>query len=189
MEQEYIYISNTNEINNIFKDNTIYKYITILDFETILSELHKSFQNNEDIVNQFNIDMKRSKIVVYNKIVSYKYLKKYIKDNISPLYYYDYLISFTQAMLSIPYFILVESITKQNMYVGELNICEKNKLGDYININIINNKINIYKYLRIFYITNNGLDKTKFYIKISLKINLSNEPDNIYINFKIVKKI
>jgi hypothetical protein len=133
--------------------------------------------------------MKRSNILVYNKFVSYKYLKKYIKENISPLYYYDYLICLTQAMLSVPYLIILSSINTQNIYVGELNVHEKKKLGDYININIINNKIKIYKYLRIFYINNNGLDKTKCYIKISLKFNLSNNPDNIYINFKIVKKI
>ena len=32
-DNEYIYISNTNEINNIFKDKYIYKYITILDLK------------------------------------------------------------------------------------------------------------------------------------------------------------
>lgn len=190
MNEEYIYISNTNEINNIFKDKTIYKYITILDFETTLTELHKSFKNKEDILNQFKVDITRSNVLIYNKIVSYNYLKKYIKENISPLYYYDYLIFFTQAMLSIPYIILLESISNNNnIYVGELNVSEKTKLGDYINININNNKIKIYKYLRIFYLTKYGYDKTKCYIKISIKINLSNNPDNIYINFKIVKKI
>ena len=189
MNDEYIYISNTNELNNLFIDNNIYKYITILDFETVLTELHKSFRNNEDIFNQFKVDTKRSSIFICNKIVSYKYLKKYIKENISPLYYYDYLICLTQAMLSIPYIILLDSIKTPHVYVGELNINEKNKLGKYININIINNKIKINKLLRIFYITNTGIDKTKCYIKISLKIYLSNEPDNIYINFKIVKKI
>ena len=92
-------------------------------------------------------------------------------------------------MLSVPYLIILGSINTPNMYVGELNVSEKTKLGDYINININNNKIKIYKYLRIFYLTKYGYDKTKCYIKISLKFNLSNNPDNIYINFKIVKKI
>ena len=93
-DNEYIYISNTNEINNIFKDKYIYKYITILDFEEVLNDLKKSFKDNEDIENQFKIDILRSNVLIYNKIVSYNYLKKYIKKNISPLYYTDYLICF-----------------------------------------------------------------------------------------------
>ena len=77
---------------------------------------------------------------------------------------------------------------KDNIYIGELNNNEKNKLGKYININI-NKFIKIYKYLRIFYLNDKGYDITKYYIKVSIKIYLSNEPDNIYINFKIVKNI
>lgn len=188
--EQFIYISNNtidiNKNTNINTNTNIYKYIILLNFDDIIDDLKKSFKNKNDILNQFKIDVERSKIYINSKKSNYKYLKKYIKTYISPLYYYDYLICFSQALLAIPYIILTNSI-KSTYFVGELNYKQRELISKYINIKIINNSIKIYKYLRVFTINENDIDKTLYIIKITISIDLCKTPENIYINFKICK--
>jgi hypothetical protein len=184
MEKSYILISNNDNLNHI-DDNYIYKHIIILNFNIILADIITSFRDKTNIIEQFIVDCKRSNIVINNNICNYKQLNKYIRQYINDVNYYNYLICFTQALLSVPYCIIVNSTTK---YVGELNNKEKEIIGDYDNIIIINTKVTIYKMLRVFTIVKDS-DKTVYYIKLSVRFDLTNTPEDIYINFKILNNI
>ena len=71
--------------------------------------------------------------------------------------------------------------------VPYLNYKQRELISKYINIKIVNNSIKIYKYLRVFTINENDIDKTLYIIKITVSIDLCKTPENIYINFKICK--
>lgn len=181
MDNSYILISNNeNDVSNI-EETYIHKTLIILDFKNIIKDVRKSFKDEKNIIEQFIIDCKRSNIIINKHIQDYKKLNKYIRKNINLEYYYEYLICFTQALLSVPYIILSNSTKK---YVGELSCKERKKFGSYNNIVISNNKAKIYKMLRIFNITENG-DKTLYYIKISMKFGFD-VPDDIVMTFKII---
>lgn len=183
MDNSYILISNNeNNINNI-DSKYIHKSIILLNFKNTLNDIKKSFRDDRNIIEQFIIDCKRSNILINNYIQDYKHLNKYIRKYINLDYYHEFLICFTQALLSIPYIILSNSTNK---IVGELNYNERKKFGDYYNIVIHNYKVKIYKLLRIFNITDNG-DYTLYYIKVSMKFEFNN-PENIIMNFKIINK-
>jgi len=181
MENSYILISNTEDNISHIEEIYIHKTLIILNFKNIIEDVKKSFRNEENIIEQFIIDCKRSNIIINKHIQDYKKLNKYIRKNINLEYYYQYLICFTQALLSVPYIILSNSTNK---YVGELNYEERIKFGSYDNIVINNNKAKIYKILRIFNITENS-DKTLYYIKISMKFEFD-VPNDIVMTFKII---
>ena len=94
----------------------------LLDFHEVLNEIRTSFRDKDDIIHQYIVDCERSNILINNKEENYKYLSEYILENTNQIYDYDYLISMTQALLSIPYVILMNSTNK---FVGELNNQEK----------------------------------------------------------------
>jgi hypothetical protein len=185
MDELYILISNNEDNIYNIDSNYIYKHVILLDFNKIIDDVKTSFRNDNNIIEQFILDCKRSNILINNEKYNYKILNKYIRERIDIKYYTNYLICFTQALLSIPYSILVNSTSK---YVGELNTNEKDGIGDYFNIVVNDNQVKIYKLLRVFSILNDDNDKTAYYIKISIKFELNNNPEYIYLYFKIIKK-
>ena len=109
MENSYILISNTEDNISHIEEIYIHKTLIILNFKNIIKDVKKSFRNEENIIEQFIIDCKRSNIIINKHIQDYKKLNKYIRKNINLEYYYQYLICFTQALLSVPYIILSNS--------------------------------------------------------------------------------
>lgn len=184
-KEQYILISNNNLLISNLNSKYIHKTIVVLNFYQIVTDIITSFRDNNNIIEQFILDCKRSFIKINNKISNYKSLNKYLWKYIHKNNYYFYISCFTQALLSIPYIILTNSTNK---IVGELNHYEKNKINNYFNIVIQQQFVKIYKILRIFNIVNN-IDITFYYIKITIDFELTQNPDNITIKFKIVKNL
>ncbi len=184
-KEQYILISNNNLLISNLNSKYIHKTIVVLDFYQVVTDINTSFRDDNNIIEQFILDCKRSFIMINNKVSNYKSLNKYLWKYIHKKYYYFYISCFTQALLSIPYVILTNSTNK---IVGELNQYEKNKINNYFNIVIQEQTVKIYKLLRIFNVVNN-IDKTFYYIKITIEFELTQNPDNITIKFKIVKNL
>lgn len=177
------YIIINSDIN--IKDNN--EFIILVDYDTILNDLRKSYNNNNNkIYEQFLRDYKRCKIYINKKKENdYKIFTNYFEllFIINNYNIYDLYLFCTQAIMGYCLEQLYKKLDK-NLYIGEL----KKIKSLYYFINCKNNRIiiNIKKKLRIFYIDNMGHDKTLKNIIIKLYIPLSNK-ENIIILYKILK--
>ena len=185
-------IKNQTNKNNI---NSNKEFIVLLNYENYISKISNSFLDYKNIYEQFTKDFGRSKYNINN--INEKDIYTFIDyfEFLLCLYnldYFEFLSLCTQAVMGTPLEILYDIINnnytfKNEYFIGELKNLNNKLSFNYINKNEIINII-IKKYLRIFYINKNGLDKTLYYVYIKLNISFSTK-EKIIITYKILKKI
>lgn len=132
------------------------KFFIFLDFKKYFSDILKSYKNNKDIFNQFNIDSKRIKYIINgHKILDTELLLYYLTYKFQNDDIYSILLLCTQAVMALPIELLQNNIILQEYYIFELTQVKEKELTICIDIpsnydlskNIISFKI--YKKLRI----------------------------------------
>ena len=185
-------IKNQTNKNNI---NSNKEFIVLLNYENYISKISNSFLDYKNIYEQFTKDFNRSKHNINN--INEKNINIFIDyfEFLLCLYnldYFEFLSLCTQAVMGTPLEILYDIINnnytfKNEYFIGELKNLNNKLSFNYINKNKIINII-IKKYLRIFYINKNGVDKTLYYVYIKTNIPFSSK-EKIIITYKILKKI
>ena len=194
-------MSNDNNLNiiknqtNKNNTNSNKEFIVLLNYENYISKINNSFLDYKNIYEQFTKDFGRSKYNINN--INEKDIYTFI-DYFEfllcqyDLDYFEFLSLCTQAVMGSPLEILYDIINnnysfKNEYFIGELKNLNNKLSFNYINKNKIINII-IKKYLRIFYINKNGVDKTLYYVYIKTNIPFSSK-EKIIITYKILKKI
>lgn len=188
MKNDYVIINNP-ETLNIKKMNINEENLVVLDFNKIICDLYKSFNNSKkEIYKQFKNDFHRCHYIINNSreeniniFINYFEFALY-KYNIKP---YIIFMLCNQAIMGIALQLLYKNINKnRNIYIGEL------KTSTNLKFIFISNNDNLYlkisKILRIFKINKNNEDITLRHISINIFISLS-EKDKIIIIYKILR--
>ena len=182
LNEMYVHLSYNYKIISLntptnIKINNRYEIITY-DYDQYLNDLFDSFLSYADIDLQSRKDLRRSKVLINDKEISYnesyqKLLKIMDKYLLTQKEKYTVLMLVSQGVFGLPYNYILH---KHNDYhLGELSNIEKKKYKGAITINIkINNndkKIILKKNLRLFVINNFG-DKTKQILKFIIIVNI-----------------
>lgn len=177
-------INTTNIINN-HSDN---EYIVLIDYSSYINKIASSYKNmSSNIVEQFNKDFVRAVYKINNKneknisifIDYFEFLM--VQNN---LYFSEFLMLCTQAVMGCPLELLYKTIYNKNIYIGEL----KNNKPLVFHIYNKNNDIYfiIKKTLRYFYINKRGVDITLNFVSISIYVPFYTK-EKIIITYKILK--
>ena len=175
IDNKTLHFKNKIDLVKVMSKKRIFKNQICIDFDLFLNDILKSFKDQNDIYRQFNCDVVRSYIFLNNKRISNKYeifkhLEKYY-----PQKTIDQVIMLTtQALLGIPFQIIINNLILKNFFLSELEDYSKEPYK--INIITINNiiKLTANKNFRIFCFENdycNNLYKVYISLKIILKKN------------------
>lgn len=185
IDTTYNNIINTTNIINNHSDN---EYIVLIDYSSYINKIASSYKNmSSNIVEQFNKDFVRAVYKINNKneknisifIDYFEFLM--VQNN---LYFSEFLMLCTQAVMGCPLEILYKTIYNKNIYIGEL------KNNKPLVFNIYNKNDDIYfiikKTLRYFYINKIGVDITLNFVNISIYVPFSTK-EKIIITYKILR--
>lgn len=168
-----------------------YENIISIELNDILLEIEQSYKSLEQIKNQFILDISRSNLVINGSIVnnpkialdyiSYKYANNPKREK-------EYLMLSTQALFAIPFFIIQKSMEKKELYLGELLDADVKKYscGKKYNVEIDNKSIKLEKYLRLFSLSRETNDTTKYIVKIIIDIQLESDR-SLVMNFEFME--
>ncbi len=165
-------------------------FIIPISFSTFYSDIFNTYKNNEQILHQFCIDIKRVKYIINgNNITDSETILDYFKykfnRNIPSLFgpnekmLYTILLLCTQSVVALPLEILQINIIDKLYYIFELDDEEEKEKELVINIQILNNVVHflIVKNLKIVeFINNEPIDK--FYINMRLELELYQTQEN-----------
>ena len=175
----YILIDNIYEDNSInYMNNNIYERILLLDYDKYWNDIYKSYKNDEDIWNQFQMDIIRCKYYInYCPINNPIKIKQYLYSLFDYQTVNDILMISTQVLMGTPYEIISNSINKFDWYFSEIGIRDSLDKQMSINLFIDYNKINISakKKMRIFKFDENIVDNTLYYVDIHFNIDMINK--------------
>lgn len=160
--------------------------IILVDYKYYLNELYDCFHHDRDnIIKLFYVDVPREKLIINNVIYSEPYhaYKKIDSFNVSRnnkdlLYMLS-----TQCSMILPCQIL------NNVYIENTDKIEylgETREGKLMNINIVydeEQKIDINKVMRIFYINNEGNDRDSYILNINIKFDMR-KSDYILISWR-----
>lgn len=173
---DYIIIENTSKLSYI-KDNL--ERIIVLDFNKYWNNIEKSYKNNQDIENQFNLDIVRCHFFINEcPINNTQMIKEYLYRNFNKTLVNEIMMISTQVLMGTPYEIISNSIHKYNWYLSELSLTEKNidkQMCIYLTVNDFEIKIIGKKKLRIFTLDDFCVDKNLFFVDILIEIDLLNK--------------
>ena len=169
-------ISLNNDSYELDTDNNV----NIIPFRTsyLVNTIKHSYKNNKDIVNQFILDMNRTYKYYRGTYIKTHNLLKLFKNTKTKTNTIDKLLCCTQAALFWPYKILQNKYGKDNIFIGELNYKQHNKVKKKNNIKYFDksdNHIIISKLLRSFTIDDDSIDKTLKIFNIEMYISFSDD--------------
>ena len=187
LDTKYINISgNLKLLDEVKTQNFIEQYVYV-DFDFFIKDIKQTFKNENEIRNQFNVDLVRCKVYLNKHLISdpdevrnfldFKYSKD-VANNIMMLT--------TQALLGLPFQIIFNNISEK-YHLAELDSNSKDKRPYRISINIDDKNIEFkaYKEFRIFSIINsNPINLFKVYVKLDFDLKTAK---TLLINIKITK--
>lgn len=182
---DYIFISNSNNIS-LHENNNL-----ILDYKSYIDKIISSYLDENDIYEQFKKDFHRTDKIYINgyKIKDYDYFINFFKKIVSKSKLEEIISICSQTGLSEPYILLQNMLFEkyENFICSEIE--HNNKKKKYtINITTYNDTIdiNILKTLRIINLSNenNFAFQNKFFIKLILLINLNDDFLTLKYNIK-----
>lgn len=166
--------------NHFMVKDMKYENIISIELNNLLSEIEQSYKSIEQIKNQFILDISRSNLLINGSIVSnakvaldylnYKYANNSQREK-------EFLMLSTQALFAIPFFIIQKSMEKKELYLGELldaDVKKYNCMKKY-NVEIYDESIKLEKYLRLFSLSRETNDTTKYMVKIIIDIQLESD--------------
>ena len=161
------------------ESNTDFKDICIIPFKTshLVNTIKDSFKNNDDIKNQFIVDMNRTYKYYKNSTIKTKNLLELLNRK-TKTNYINKLMCFTQSALFWPYKILQNKYGCDTIYIGELNYRMYDRLKKKNNIKYYDkcdNHIIISKLLRSFTVDEKSNDKTLRIFNIEMYISFSDD--------------
>ena len=167
------------DIYNINKTNEMnYENIITLDLDKFIIDLEKTFTGIYDIQNQFKLDIERSFMtfnghIIQNPNTIMNYLD-YLYRIKNPKLEKEYLILSTQAVFAIPFCIIQKSVEHMNLFLSEItsNDYQLSKYSKKYKIDIVDDKLILEKYMRLFSLTEKMDSLTEYIVKINIHINL-----------------
>ena len=168
VDTEELYQYNPENIENII----------LLDFNKYLENIVLSFRNDDDIWNQFKMDIVRSKFYINHCPINDPYIiREFLQNQLSSSLNKELMMISNQVLMGTPYELIANTILPYNWYIGELGLNSKIDKQMSINLNISSNEITIRgeKKMRIFKINNECMDETLYLVDICLEIDILNK--------------
>ena len=181
---------NTNNPDYIKDMN--FENVIHIDLDELITDIQSSFTNITEIQDQFVRDINRSYMTFNGQYVKnpsnvLDYLESKYR-NTNPTLEKEILMLSTQALFAIPFFIIQKGVEKKDLYLGELT--STNPKYKYIDkkykIDILDGVLRLEKYMRLFTITKQSDDSTKYVVKINIDIDLLNERSFV-LTFNFIK--
>lgn len=189
MDDDYNIITmeptNTPTIDNdyiIIDTEVQYQYIPenienmiLFDYNKYLQHIILSYRNEQDIWNQFKMDIVRSKFYINHCPINDPYIvRDFLYSQLSTTLNNDIFMISNQVLMGTPYELIAQNILPYNWYIGELGLNSKIDKQMTIKLTISSNEITIkgYKKMRIFKINNEFMDETLYLVDIYLEIDL-----------------
>ena len=175
MDNDYIIID-TEDIYKYIPDNI--ENIILLDFNKYWKTIIQSYRDDNDIWNQFKMDIVRSKFNINHCPITDPYIIKQFLDNCFHSYIVnDILMVCTQVLMGSPYELISTTILPYNWYLGELGL--NSELDKQMTIDLTINPYELSirgkKKLRIFRLNDDYIDETLYIVDINLEIDLLNK--------------
>ena len=179
--EDYSFIENIDEYKNCLSLDTFNttdkkEILVTIDKEIFIQKIQSGFNSENDIMDQFIKDAKRSKFYLNNTLLNddnYDLFFAYLDNKYDNKQRNIILMLCTQAIFAYPFEIIQNSLTDK--YLSEISIHEKNK-NDLLKIKIIINsegvRFDISKKMRIFRFDDYSNDITLNYVNIKLEFNL-----------------
>ena len=189
----YLFIQNNN--SNIYDKIEINDMTTEFEIsfnlKNIVNDISDSFRDLKDIQDQFRMDILRSLMtfngtIIKNPQTIIDYLEyKYRATN--PQLEKEYLMLCTQALFAIPFYIIQKNINDNKLYLSEIvhSDIRNKRLSKKYKVDIIEGKIRLEKYLRLFSLNEHSDAITKYIVKINIEIDLLKEKQLI-LNFQFI---
>lgn len=184
--------------NNFDIKSNNFEYIKDMNFENIIhikldeliKDLDSSFLDISEMQEQFIRDIHRSHMTyngqhVKNPVNVLEYLEaKYRNHNVN--LEKEILMLSTQALFAIPFYIIQKGVEKKDLYLGEISSTMYKHIERKYKIDIMDGYIRLEKYMRLFTISKESNDKTKYIVKINIDIDLINER-SVVLTFNFIK--
>ena len=181
---------NTNNPDYIKDMN--FENVIHIDLDELITDIQSSFTNITEIQDQFVRDINRSYMTFNGQYVKnpsnvLDYLESKYR-NTNPTLEKEILMLSTQALFAIPFFIIQKGVEKKDLYLGELTSTNPKykHIDKKYKIDILDGVLRLEKYMRLFTITKQSDDSTKYVVKINIDIDLLNERSFV-LTFNFIK--
>ena len=187
LDTKCINISNDLKLLDEVKHKNIVEQYIYVDFDYFIKDIKNTFSDENDIINQFNVDLVRCKVYLNKHLVTNPAeINQYLNYKFSKKVALNIMMLTTQALLGLPFQIIFNNISN-NYHLTELDSNSTEKKPYRISIKMDNNNIQFkaYKEFRIFKIINsNPINLFKVYIKLDFDLKTA---ESLLINVKITK--
>lgn len=188
MDNDYIIIDNEEEYKYIPEN---IENIILFDYNKYLEHITISYRNQNDIWNQFKMDIVRSKFYINHCPINDPYIvRDFLNSQLSTSLNNEIFMVSNQVLMGAPYELIANTILPYNWYIGELGLNSKIDKQMTIKLTISSNELSIkgYKPMRIFKINHDFMDETLYLVNIYLEIDLLNK-DKVLIKIITTDKI
>jgi hypothetical protein len=192
---EFTIINNISNIDNnssinILKEMKIRKKLEhnlFINKQFFINDAKSSYKNNEKIFKQFKLDLPRCDIYINNhKLNDPEYFKYYLENKFNKNKVYNILILCTQTSLTLPFIFIKQNIDNQDFHL--INKSKNNDRNYKINIIIKDNDVSII-INKDLYIAKINKKLNKIFYKVSVKVDISLDKNNLVSICYIVSKI
>ena len=164
------------------------EYLYYINTKYFLKSLKDSFRDNKNIIEQFKLDLHRSKYYINGyRIYDFEPFYYYLDSKINEKYINDILMIANQATLSFPLIYLYKNFEDLGYNIGGVEKNRKFSSNLIIKMNIDDKNIDfwIYKNLKIYKINENNID-IAYYVTIIMKFDILRD-EYIECSIKFIK--